>query len=172
MIGMHLCGGHGLGGVGMLWIRRLIPGPFGPALVPLGSFVLEPHFDAFGQRLLGSSSFAVAQGLTTELKQETTISSLAIRQQGEIAGLLDDLAQESYSFFKQLTVFPSTVHVPQKTGRPIHEDNGPSLRLVRRDLLMDSRVEFISFNDLWEKLVGQGKQQQRFFKPLSRSCQR
>jgi hypothetical protein len=172
MIGMNLCGGHGLCGVGMLWIRRLIPGPFGPALVPLGSFVLEPHFDAFGQRLLGSSSFAVAQGLTTELKQDTAISSLAIRQQGEIAGLLDDLAQESYSFFKHLAVFPSTVHVPQKTCRPIHEDNGPSLRLVRRDLLMDSRVEFISFNELLQKLMRQGKEEQSFFTPLSRSCQR
>src|SRR5499427_10692018 len=109
MIGMNLCGGHGLCGVGMLWIRRLIPGPFGSALVPLGSFVLEPHFDAFGQRLLGSSSFTGAQGLTTELKQETAIASLAIRQQGEIAGLLDDLTQEPHGFLKHLTVFPSTV---------------------------------------------------------------
>jgi hypothetical protein len=158
--------------VGMLWIGRLIFGPFGPTLVPLGSFVLEPHFDAFGQRLLGASSFAVAQGLPTELKQDTAISSLAIRQQGEIAGLRDDLAQESYSFFQQLAVFPSTVHVPNKTCRPIHEDNGPSLRLVRRDLLMDSRVEFISFNELLQKLMRQGKQEQSFFTPLSRSCQR
>jgi hypothetical protein len=30
--------------------------------------VLEPYFDAFGQRLLGSSSFAVTQGLATQLK--------------------------------------------------------------------------------------------------------
>jgi hypothetical protein len=110
--------------------------------------------------------------LTTQLKQEIAIASLAIRQQGEIARLLDDLAQESYSFFKQRAVFPSTVHVPQKTCRPIHENNGPSLRLVRCDLLVDSRIEFISFDELLQKLMRQGKQEQGFFTPLSRSCQR
>ena len=140
MIVMNLFGGKRLFGVGMLWIRVLVFGPFGTALMPLRPFILEPYFDAFGQRLLWSPSLAIAQGLTTQLKQETAISSLAIRQQGEIAGLLDDLAQESNSFFKQLAVFPSTVHVPNKTCRPIHEYNGPSLRLVRRDLLMDTCI--------------------------------
>ena len=172
MIGMHLCGGNRLCGVGMLGIRRLIPGPCGTARMPLGSFGLEPHFDAFAQRLLRASSLAMTQGLTTQLTQETALSSLAIRQQGESAGLLDDLAQESHSFFKQLAIFPSTAHIPKKTCRPIHEDNGPSLRLVRRDLLMDSRVEFISCNELLQKLMRQGKQEQSFFTPLSRSCQR
>jgi hypothetical protein len=74
--------------------------------------------------------------------------------------------------FKQLAIFTSTVHVPKKTCRPIHEYNGPSLRLVRGDLLMDSRVQFISFNELLRKLMRQGKQEQGFFTPLSRSCQR
>ena len=100
MIGMNLCGGYRLCGVGMLCIRGLIFGPFGTALIPLRPFVLEPHFDAFAQRLLWASSLAIPQGFTTQLKQETAIASLAIRQQGEIAGLLDDLAQESNSFFK------------------------------------------------------------------------
>ena len=140
--------------------------------MPLGPFVLQPYFDAFGQRLLWSSSFASAQGLATQLKQETPIPPLAIGQQCQIACVLDDLAQETHGFFKHLAVFPSTVHVPNKTCRPIHEDNGPSLRLVRRDLLLDSRVEFISFNKLLQKLMRQGKQEQGFFTPLSRSCQR
>ena len=82
--------------------------------------MLEPHFDAFGQRLLWPSSFAGAQGLTTQFKQETPIALLAIGQQRQIACLLDDLAQQPHGFFKHLAVFPSTVHVPQKTGRPIH----------------------------------------------------
>src|SRR6266436_7068400 len=78
MIGMHLCGSHRLGSVGMLWIRRLILRPFGTSPMPLGPFVLQPYFDAFGQRLLWSSSFASAQGLATQLKQETPIPPFAI----------------------------------------------------------------------------------------------
>jgi hypothetical protein len=46
MIGMNLCGGKRLCGVGMLWIRGLVFWPFGTALMLLRPFVLEPHFDA------------------------------------------------------------------------------------------------------------------------------
>jgi hypothetical protein len=35
MIGMHLCGGNRLWGVGMLWIRCLILRPFAASLMPL-----------------------------------------------------------------------------------------------------------------------------------------
>ena len=172
MVGMHLCGGQRLCGVGMLWIRCLIPGPFGTALMPLGPFILEPPFDALRQRLLGASAFASAQGLTTELKQETSIAPLAIGQQRQITRLLDDLTQEPHGFFKHLAVFPSTVHVPQKTGRPIHQHHGPALGRVRGDLLMHSGGQLIAFNELLQKLMRQGEQEEGFFKPLRRSCQR
>jgi hypothetical protein len=80
MIGMHLFGSHRLCSVGMLWIRCVICRPFGTSPTPLGPFVLEPHFDAFGQRLLWSSSFAIVQGLTPQLKHETPIAPLPIGQ--------------------------------------------------------------------------------------------
>ena len=60
MIGMNVFGGEKLLGVGMLWIGRLIFGPFGTAFMPLRPFILEPHFDTFGQRPPWSSSFAGA----------------------------------------------------------------------------------------------------------------
>src|SRR5262245_58031890 len=102
---MNLLRGYRLCSIGMLGIRRLIFWPFGPALVPLGSFVLEPYFNTFGQRLLGSSSFAGAQGLTTQLKQETPIPPLPVGQQRQITRLLDDLTQETRGFLKHLAVF-------------------------------------------------------------------
>src|SRR6516162_7700057 len=37
---------------------------------------------------------------------------------------------------------------------------------------MDACIQLITFNQLLYKLMGQGKQQQCFFTPLSRSCQR
>jgi hypothetical protein len=37
---------------------------------------------------------------------------------------------------------------------------------------MDACIPLIAFNHLLEKLMGQSKQQQRFFTPLRRSCQR
>jgi hypothetical protein len=58
MIGMNLCNGKRLCGVGMLWIRSLVFGPFGAALMPLRPFVLEPHFDTFAERLLGPPPLA------------------------------------------------------------------------------------------------------------------
>ena len=82
----------------MLWIRGLIRGPFATALMPLRPFILESAFDAFGQGLLRTSSLARSEGFATQLKQETSIEPLAIGQQRQIAGLLDDLAQESYGF--------------------------------------------------------------------------
>jgi hypothetical protein len=100
MIGMDLGGGNRLWGVGMLWIRRLIFRPFGASLMPLCPFVLDPHLDAFGQRLLGASSFAGAQGLTTQLEQEIPLPPLPIGQERQITRLLDDLAQETYGVFK------------------------------------------------------------------------
>jgi hypothetical protein len=87
-------------GVGMRWIRRLICRPFGASLMLLCSFVLAPHFDAFGQRLLWASSFAGAQGLTTQLKQEIPIPPLPIGQERHIARLLDALAQETHGVFQ------------------------------------------------------------------------
>ena len=95
--------------------------------MPLRPFILEPHFDAFGQRLPWSSSFAGVEGLTTEFKQETPIPPLPIGQQRQITRLLNDLTQQPHGFFQHLAIFPSTVHVPQKTGRPIHQHHGPSL---------------------------------------------
>src|SRR5262249_25285566 len=92
MVGMNLFASSRLGSVGMLWIRRLILRPFGTSSMPLCPFVLQPLFDTFGQRLLWASSFAGAQGLTTQLKQETPIPPLSIGQQRQIACLLDDLA--------------------------------------------------------------------------------
>jgi hypothetical protein len=140
--------------------------------MPLCPFVLQPYFDALGQRLPWSSSFASAQGLATQLKQETPIPPFAIGQERQITRLLDDLTQEPHGFFKHLAVFPSTVHVPQKTGRPIHQHHRPSLGRVRGDLLMHSPVQLITFNELLQKLMRQSEQEERFFKPLRRSCQR
>jgi hypothetical protein len=37
---------------------------------------------------------------------------------------------------------------------------------------MHSRVQLITFNELLQKLMRQGEQEERFFKPLRRSCQR
>src|SRR6516165_11031768 len=119
MIGMHSCGGYMLGGVGMLWRGGLILGPFVTALRPLRPFILESDFDAFGQGLLRTSSLARSEGFATQLKHATSIAPLAIGQQRQIACVLDDLAQETHGLLKQLAVFPSTVHVPQQTGRPI-----------------------------------------------------
>ena len=127
MIGMHLCGSYRLYRVGMLGIRGLIFRPFGTSPMPLGPCVLAPHFDAFGQRLLRAPPLASAQGFATQLKQETSLAPLAIGQQRQIACLLDDVTQEAHGIFKQLAIFTSTVHVPQKTGRPIHQHNRPSL---------------------------------------------
>ena len=154
VIGMNLCGSQRLCGVGMLWIRCLVLRPCGPSLMPLGPFVLEPHFDAFGQRLLWSSSLAGAQGFATQLKQETPIPPLPIGQERQITRLLDALAQQPHGFSKHLAVFPSPVHVPQKTGRPIHQHHRPSLGLARSNILLDSRIQLIPFNELLQKLVG------------------
>jgi hypothetical protein len=60
MIGVHLCGGQGLWGGGRFGRRRLLCRPFGTSLMPVGSCVLAPHFDALGPRLLWSSSLARA----------------------------------------------------------------------------------------------------------------
>ena len=127
MIGMNLCGGNRWYGVGMLGIRGLVFWTFGTSLMPLRAFVLEPHFDTFAERLLGPPPLARPQGFTAQLKQETPIAPLAIGQQCQITCLLDDLAQEPHRVFKQLAVFASTVHVPKKTCRPIHQHNGPAL---------------------------------------------
>ncbi len=116
MIGMNVCGSHKLRGVGMLWIGSLIFGPFGTALMPLRPFILEPYFDTFAQGLFRSSALARPQGFAAQLKQETPIPPLPIGQERHIARLLDDFAQETHSVFKQLAVFASTVHVPQKTS--------------------------------------------------------
>src|SRR5262249_3734923 len=112
------------------------------------ALILASHFDAFGERLLWASSCAVAQGFTTQLKQEIPIPPLPIGQERQIARLLDDLTQETHGFFKELAVFPSTVHLPQKAGRSIHQDDRPSLRLIWSHLLVDACIQLIIFNHL------------------------
>jgi len=104
----------------MLWIGGLIFRPFGPALMPLRPLILQPHFDPLSQGFLWAPPLTSPESFATQLKQETPIAPLAIGQQRQIACVLDDLAQETHRIFKQLAVFPSTVHVPQKTCRPIH----------------------------------------------------
>src|SRR2546422_2534757 len=63
----------------------------------------------------------------TQLKQETPITPFPISEKRQIACLLDDVAQEMHRVFKQLAVFASTLHVPKKTCRPVHQHNRPSL---------------------------------------------
>ena len=102
--------------------------------------MLAPHLNVFGPRLRGSSSFAGVEGLTTQRKQAIPIPPLSIGQQPQITWLLNDVTQETPRVFQQLAVFASTVHIPQKTGRPIHQHHRPSLGLVWGDLLVHSGV--------------------------------
>jgi len=100
MIGMNVFGGYTLLSVGMLWIGSFIFGPFGTALMPLRPFILEPDFDALAQGLFRSSSLAIPEHVATDLKQQTAIAPFTIRQQGQITGLLDDIAQELHRLFE------------------------------------------------------------------------
>ena len=84
------------------------------------SQILESYFDAFAQGLLRTSSLATPEHFATDLKQETSIAPFTIRQERQITCLLYDLAQESHGVFKELAFLASTVHLPQKTGGPIH----------------------------------------------------
>src|SRR6516164_11863944 len=93
---------------------------FATALMPLRPFILESYFDAFAQGLLRTSSLASPEHFATDLKQETPIAPFTIRQERQITCLLNDLAQESHGVFKELAFLASTVHLPQKTGGPIH----------------------------------------------------
>jgi hypothetical protein len=114
----------------------------------------------------------VAQGFTTQLKQEIPLPPLPIGQERQIARVLDDLTPETHGFLNELAVFPSTLHLPQKAGRSIHQDDRPSLRLLWSPMLVDACLQLITFKHLKEKLMGHSKQQQSLFQPLSRSCQR
>jgi hypothetical protein len=172
MMGMHLLRSHRRGRVGMLWRRGWILWPFGPALMPVCAFVLEPHWDACGPRRLGASSLAVAQGLTTQLTQETPLPPLPIGPQRQITCWLHDVTHETPRVCKQRAIFASTVQLPQQTCRPIHPHHRPSLGRVRGDLRMHSGGQRIAFHDLREKLMRQGEQPEEFFTPLRRSGQR
>ena len=116
--------------------------------------MLEAYFDAFAQGLLRTSSLASPEHFVTDLKQETSIAPFTIRQERQIACLLNDLAQELHGLFKELAFLASTVHLPQKTGSPIHQHNGPALRFIWSDILVHSRIQLIPFNELLQKLVG------------------
>ena len=50
--------------------------------------------------------------------------------------------------FKELAVFPSTLHLPQKAGRSIHQDDRPSLRLIWSHIRVDACIQLITFNHL------------------------
>src|SRR5262249_49415114 len=75
----------------------------------------------------------------------------------------DDLAQETHGFLTHLAGFPSTMYIPDKTRRSIHQDHGPSLGRVWSDFLVHPRVQLIPFDHLLQKLMRQGKQEERFF---------
>jgi hypothetical protein len=47
VIGVNIFGINRLCGIGVFWIRRLLLGSFGTALMPLRPFILQPHFDPF-----------------------------------------------------------------------------------------------------------------------------
>src|SRR4029450_11555304 len=102
MIRMNLCGRKRLCGVRMLWARGLILWSFATALMPLRSFILEPHFHAFAQGLLRPSSRASPEHGATDLTQETPIAPCAIREERQIACVLNDLAQELHGLLKEL----------------------------------------------------------------------
>jgi hypothetical protein len=140
MVRVNLLRFKRLGCLRMLWIRSLIFRPFGPALMSLRPLILQPHFDPLAQRFLWPPSLASPSGFAAQLKQETPLASLAIGQQRQIAGVLDAVTQETHRIFTQLAVCASTVHVPQKTRRPIQQYHGPSLRLVWGYFLVDPRV--------------------------------
>ena len=114
MMRMNICGGHRLCGVGMLWIGGLILWSFATAFMPLRPFILESYFDALAQELLRTSSLASPEHFATALKQETPIAPFTIRQERQIACLLNDLTQESHSVFKELAFLTSTVHLHRK----------------------------------------------------------
>ena len=148
MIRMNLSSPKRLCGVGMLWIRGLILGSFATAFMPLRPFMLEPHFHAFAEGLLWPPPLASPYGFAAQLKQETPIAPFTIGQERQIACVLDDITQQMHGLLKELAILASTAHLPQKTAGPVHQHQSPSLRLVRSDVLLDSRIQLIPFNEL------------------------
>src|SRR4030095_12187878 len=77
--------------------------------------------------------------------------SVAPPERARIADALELLPSQmalslDRTVFKHLTVFPSTVHVPQKAGRSIHQDDRPSLGLIWSHILVDACIQLITFN--------------------------
>jgi hypothetical protein len=172
MMGMHLCDGKRLCGVGRLWIWSLVCGPFGAALRPLRPLVLAPHCAALAERLLGPPPLARPSDFAAQLHPEAPIASLASGQQRQIACLLDDVPPEPPRLFTPRAVFAAPVPLPNTTRRPIHPSHRPALGRVWGAVLVDPRVQRIPCDPLWPKLLRQGQQEEGVFTPLRRSGQR
>jgi hypothetical protein len=164
LLGMPLGSGHRLGGGARLGRGRVICWPFGASRMPWRPLLLASPFDALGERLLGASSFAVAQGFPPPLQQALPIPPLPSGQERPSARLLEDLTQETHSFLKERAGFPSPVPLPQQAGRSLHQDARPSLRRIWSPMLVDACLQLITCNPLKEKLMGQSTQPQRFLR--------
>ena len=145
-----------LRGFRVFWAGGFIFWTLPTGFVRLGSLVLDPDLHTLRERLAGASSFAGLDQFMTNLKQNASIPALPIGDQGNIPRSGNEVTQCSEGFPEQLSIFPPTLELPKEAAGSVHEHHRPSLGFIGGSVLAHSRIDLITFDDEFEKVMKQG----------------
>ena len=80
------------------------------------------------------------------LKEQIPIAAFTIGKDAQIVRLSRKLVQCLYCLFQEPSVLLATASLPDESTGSIHEQDGPSRRLIWRDMLLDLGRGFIAFD--------------------------
>jgi hypothetical protein len=149
--------------VWMLRLGRLIFGALWSFFMRLRSLVLHPDLYPFFESFTGTTLFAVQDQFMANIEQDISISALAIRNQGEVLRLVNELFQCPQSFFEKLAIFPAASEFPKKTAGPVHEYDCPTQGRIGGSILSDFCIDLVAFYDELEIGMKQSIEKQCLF---------
>ncbi len=149
-----------LSGVWMLGTRCLTLASPWPSFMGLRALVLHPDLYSFLGSFAGTTLFAVPDQFMANTEQDVAISALAIRKQGEVSRLVNELFKCPQGFFEQIAALSAASELPKKTAGPVHGYNCPTQGLVGGSILSDFCIDLVAFHDEPKTGLKQGMEKQ------------
>jgi hypothetical protein len=147
----------------MLRTGGLILGSFATSFSGLGTLVLDPHLCPFFEGLTGTSFLAGMENFMANLKQDVSVPTLSIRNQGKVPGSVNESPQCLEGFPEQIPIFPAAFKLPEKPTGPVHKYHRPTDGLIRGQVFPNPGIDLIPFDDELKEVVEQGIEQEDIF---------
>jgi hypothetical protein len=103
------------------------------------------------------------ENFMANLKQDVSVPTLSIRNEGKVPGSVNESPQRPESFSEQIPIFPAAFKFPEKPTGSVYKYHRPTDGLIRGQVFPNPGIDLVSFDDELKVGVGKGIEQEDTF---------